>query len=89
MKDLAKATAFYENVFGWKKNDHSNESITFIQLEGLLFSLYPTDKLAEDAEVEMMESQGYKSISLAHNVKSEKEVDQLIAELESTRGYQL
>lgn len=81
--DLAISTQFYEEAFGWKKVAPSNESITFIELNsGLLLSLYPKDKLAEDAGVSP-KGTGFKAFSLAHNVRSKKEVDQTIAELES------
>lgn len=80
--DLEISTQFYEKAFGWKKVPPSNESITFIELDGgMLLSLYPKDKLAEDAGVSP-KGEGFKAFSLAHNLRSKEEVDQTIAALE-------
>lgn len=79
--DVATATTFYETVFGWEKLPSSNENITFMQLNGLLFSLYQLDKLAEDAEVKPGSNSGFKGFTLAHNVRSREEVDALVATL--------
>jgi uncharacterized glyoxalase superfamily protein PhnB len=44
-------------------------------------SLYPREKLAEDAQVPH-EGNGFKGFTLAHNLRSKAEVDQLFSELE-------
>ena len=80
VSDLKKATHFYETAFGWVKMPASNDFITFFQLNGILLSLYPNDKLAEDATVSP-EGSGFKGFTLAHNVRSEQEVDELIETL--------
>lgn len=80
VSDLQKATHFYETAFGWTKTSASNEFITFFQLNGLLLSLFPNDKLAEDATVSP-EGSGFKGFTLAHNLRSEQEVDELIQSL--------
>lgn len=80
--DLNIATTFYENAFGWKKTEASNENITFFQLNGILLSLYPRDKLAEDAGVSH-EGSGFKGFTMAYNTRSKEEVDRFIEELEA------
>ena len=82
VSDLKRSTEFYENAFGWTKSEHSNDFITFFQLNGIMLSLYPNDKLAEDATVKPNNS-GFKGFTIAHNVRSEKEVDDLIENLRS------
>ncbi len=82
VKDLQVSSQFYEEKFGWKKMKSSNEGITFFQLNGILLSLYPNDKLAEDATVSP-EGQGFKGFTLAFNTRTKEEVDTLIAELEA------
>lgn len=82
VKDLKKSTKFYEDNFGWTKSEHSNDFITFFQLNGIMLSLYPNDKLADDATVNP-DGSGFKGFTLAHNVRSEKEVEELIEYLRS------
>jgi uncharacterized protein len=82
VSDLKKSKDFYENKFGWKPAAHSNENISFYELNGLQLALFPAHSLAEDAGVPEAGS-GFKKFTIAHNVGSEKEVDDLIKELES------
>lgn len=74
--DLEVATKFYEEKLGWKKMASSNEDISFFQLNGILLSLYPREKLAEDATVSA-EGKGFKGFTLAYNTRSKEEVDLL------------
>lgn len=80
--DLTIAADFYENKFGWQRLPTSTAEIVFFQLNGLQLALFPRSELAEDAGVPL-DASGFKSFSLAHNLRSEKAVDELIAELES------
>lgn len=82
VNDLKVSSRFYEETFGWKKMTSSNESIAFFQLNGILLSLYPKDKLAEDAMVSP-EGNGFKGFSLAYNTRTKEEVDILVKTLES------
>ncbi|MEX0290199.1 MAG: VOC family protein [Flavobacteriaceae bacterium] len=82
VSDLQGATDFYEHKFGWKKMDSSNESISFFHLNGILLSLYPREKLAEDATVDPIGS-GFKGFSLAYNTRTKEEVDDLVSDLEA------
>ena len=72
--DLARSTAFYERL-GWEKSPASQDSVTFIKLKGTVLGLYSRAGLAEDAGVEDSEP-GFTGTSLAHNLSSEKEVDE-------------
>ncbi|MEO1010955.1 MAG: VOC family protein [Bacteroidota bacterium] len=81
VNDLQVANAFYEETFGWIKMDSSNENISFFQLNGILLSLYPREKLAEDAKVSPT-GKGFKAFSLAYNTRTKEEVDQLFHDLE-------
>lgn len=82
VNNLELATQFYEEKFGWDKMKSSNESISFFQLNGILLSLYPNDKLAEDATVDSKGS-GFKKFTLAYNTRTKQEVDDLIETLEA------
>lgn len=82
VSDLKKSKNFYEQVFGWKPTAASNDSVVFFQLNGIVLSLFGSDALADDANVSS-EGSGFRKFSLAHNVRSEKEVDELIAAVRS------
>ncbi len=81
VNNLEVSNGFYENIFGWKKLKSSNESISFFQLNGILLSLYPKDKLAEDAGVSH-EGNGFKAFSLAFNTRTKDEVDDLVTDFQ-------
>ena len=80
--ELKRSKDFYENTLGWKPVPNSNENIVFYKLNGVLLALFSADALAEDAGVSSSGS-GFRKFTLAHNVGSEKEVDELVRLLES------
>ena len=82
VKNLQRSRDFYINIFGWKPLETSNESILFFQLNGIQLALFPQESLADDAGVPS-DGKGFRGFSLAHNVRSEKEVDELVASLEA------
>ncbi len=79
VSDLKKSTAFYETKFAWKKSESSNEHISFFALNGMQLALYERKELAKDATVNL-DGNGFKGFTISYNTRSEKEVDQLIAE---------
>ncbi len=82
VSDLKSATAFYVEKFGWECTKNSTDAITFIKLNGILLSLYPREKLAEDANVSSI-GNGFKGVTLAYNTRSKDEVDQIFVDLEA------
>ena len=82
VKNLQRSRDFYINIFGWKPLETSNESILFFHLNGIQLALFPQESLADDAGVPA-DGKGFRGFSLAHNVRSEKEVDELVASLEA------
>jgi catechol 2,3-dioxygenase-like lactoylglutathione lyase family enzyme len=82
VEDLKASTAFYQEKFGWQLTDASNEHISFFQLNGVLLSLYPREKLAEDAKVPH-EGSGFKGFTLAYNTRTKEEVDEIFETLGS------
>ncbi len=87
VNSLELSSRFYEEKFGWKKMKSSNDGISFFQLNGILLSLYPREKLAEDATVSA-EGNGFKGFTLAFNTRTKEEVDTLIETLE-TKGVKI
>src|SRR5688572_19338677 len=80
--DLQTSIDFYENKFGWKRSEMSNDDLIVYDLNGMHIALYPREELAKDALVNA-EGHGFKGFTIAHNVWSEKEVDDLIKTLRS------
>lgn len=79
--DLEKSLNFYEKGLGWKKSSSSNENIAFFPLGGIVLGLYGRHELAEDITIPE-EGKGFSGITLAYNTKSEKEVDEVLVEVE-------
>jgi len=82
VSNIDVAADFYENKLGWKRHGNSMGDIVFFQLNGMQLALYPVQELAKDATVSA-DGEGFKGFTLAHNVRSEKEVDDLISTLKS------
>ncbi len=82
VEDIAASRAFYEGL-GWKASSASNDSVVFIKLGGISLGLYGREALAEDANVPAGEKPGFAGIALAHNARSEAEVDEILREAES------
>lgn len=82
VRDLEVSRKFYTETLGWKPSTASNDGITFIQAGGVVLALFLREELAKDALV-LAEGDGFTGFTLAHNVNSEKEVDDVIADLKS------
>ena len=80
VSDLKISTDFYENKFGWKRSDLSNESLVLYALNGIHIALYDREELAKDATVDPV-GDGFKGFTIAYNARSEKDVDDLISSL--------
>lgn len=74
--DLGRAAAFYE-ALGWTKTAAGNESVVFLQGEGLVLSLFGRKDLAADVGLSMEGSAPFPSITLAINFSGEAEVDRV------------
>jgi uncharacterized protein len=64
--DLQKSKTFYREALGWEPAKGSDENIVFFNHGGIILSLYPFEKLAEDAGVPA-EKSGFSGIALAIN----------------------
>ncbi len=78
VKDVARSRAFYE-ALGFKASTASQESVTFLDGGGVVLGLYGRAPLAEDATVEDS-APGFSGVALAHNARSEADVDAALAE---------
>jgi hypothetical protein len=77
VKDLNSSIDFYENKFGWKRSELSNNELIIYQLNGIYLALYSRNELAKDATVDSV-GNGFKGFTFSYNERSEKEVDDLI-----------
>lgn len=76
VENLEAAVAFYRDGLGFPQME-SPPGVAFFTLNGTWLGLYGREALAEDANI-CAEGSGFKGVALAHNVSSEKEVDELI-----------
>ena len=79
VRDFAKSLAFYRDGLGFTAPNYKDggDHVLF-HLDGTWLSLYPRDKLAEDATVPD-DGRGFSGITLAHNVKSKADADAVFA----------
>lgn len=76
--DLERSVEFYQKGLGFPKLD-SPPGVAFFNLNGTWLGLSPRESLAKDAGVSPLGS-GYRGFNLAHNVASEAEVEQVMAQ---------
>lgn len=83
VSDLARSKAFYE-ALGWRGQEVAET--VFFQAGGLGLVLWGREKLARDCGLEPGQTGGFGGIALAHNVRSEAEVDELLTAVEGAGG---
>jgi uncharacterized protein len=82
--DLPREIRFYQEVLGLPRIETPPE-VAFFEMGKTWLALYPRGELAKDAGVPA-EGSGFAGFSLAHNVGSPAEVDQLLATVASGGG---
>ncbi|MDS0283977.1 VOC family protein [Haloarcula onubensis] len=86
VKDLDESIQFYRDGLDLPMRDREPDSdVAFFTLKGAWLSVYPREKLAEDATVPD-DGTGFSGMTLAHNVTSEDEVDAVLAEAKAAGG---
>jgi catechol 2,3-dioxygenase-like lactoylglutathione lyase family enzyme len=80
VRDLPRARAFYE-ALGWKTGAGPDDDVVFFQAGGMIVALWGRDELAADSVVE--DAGGWGGVTLAHNVRSPAEVDEVLAQAEA------
>lgn len=84
--DLARATAFYEGVLALPRIPMPpGADVAFFEMGRTWLALYPRHLLAEDARVPN-DGGGFPGFALAHNVRSQPEVDALLAHVAAGGG---
>jgi uncharacterized protein len=82
--DMARSRAFYE-AMGFRVSGASQGDIVFFQAGGQALALYPWDKLADDAE-SPPSGDGFRGVTLAHNVREKSEVAPVLAAAAAAGG---
>ena len=73
--DVTRARRFYEGL-GWRGQEV--EETVFFQTGGLALVLWGRDKVAADAGLDDRGTDGFGGMTLAHNVRSREEVDEVL-----------
>lgn len=82
--DFPRAVSFYRDGLGWTPI-RVMEKVAFFQMPGFVFALYPRDLLAEDANLKN-DGGGFGGITLAINARSERGVEDMLAEASAKGG---
>lgn len=78
VSNLKTSLRFYRDGLGFPTHDYKEGAgVVFFEMEGVWLALFPKEELAKDANT-AAEGSGFNGITLAHNVKTEKEVDEVI-----------
>jgi hypothetical protein len=78
VRNMAAAIEFYEHGLGFPRMESPPE-VAFFTLNGTWLGLYGREAPAEDARV-AAEGSGFEGFTLAHNVESEAQVDEVVAQ---------
>jgi catechol 2,3-dioxygenase-like lactoylglutathione lyase family enzyme len=81
--DLATARAFYE-ALGWKSGAAPADDVVFFQCGCMIVALWSRERLAEDSAV--ADGGGWGGVTLAYNVRSPAEVDEVIEQARAAGG---
>ncbi len=80
--DLPRAVGFYEKALGWKA-EASPPGVVFFDLSGFVLALWPHADMANDLGITAGDLPAYRGSALAHNARSEAEVDAVFDRLKT------
>lgn len=84
--DIDESIRFYRDGLGFPLHERDADSdVAFFTLDGTWLSVYPRERLAEDATVPD-EGTGFSGVTFAHNVPTKEEVDAILEEAQSAGG---
>ncbi len=79
VRDLARSLTFYRDGLGLPTTRKADDGIIFFQTQGTCLELFPYEELAKDvADDFLVERAKFSGITLAHNVRTKEEVDQIL-----------
>ena len=81
--DLKRSLAFYRDGLGLPTSAEEDPKIVFFRTGGVCLALYPHDELARDVSEDFAGARGgFSGVTLAHNVRTREEVDEVLAQAE-------
>lgn len=80
--DFERSVNFYEKGLGWKRSEKSMDGLALFPLGGITLALYSRQELADDATLTYYPTE-FAGLTLSYNAKSEKEVDNVLKEVEA------
>jgi len=78
VEDVPRSRRFYEGL-GWHVDggaEDPSDPVVFFQAGGIILALWERKRLAEDSGVQ--DGEGWGGVTLAHNVRSPQEVDDVL-----------
>ena|SRR5579872_756797 len=79
VKDLETSLRFYRDGMGFPTTKKTEDGIIFFQTQGVCLALYPYEKLGGDVSEKFAGPRSkFTGITLAHNVRTRVEVDQVL-----------
>lgn len=79
VNDLAVSLKFYRDGLGFQTTRSADEGIIFFKLHGTSLALYPYEALAKDVSEDfVVQKSKFSGITLAHNVRTKNEVDEIL-----------
>lgn len=87
VKDLERSLRFYRDGLGFPTTWTPDKGVIFFKMNGTALALYPYEELAKDVAPEfVVPKTKFPGISLAHNVRSQEEVDQILNQAKAAGG---
>ena len=78
VNNFSRSLDFYKKGLGFRTKASKKDNIAFFKLNGVMLALYGKKELAKDIGISE-KGHGFPGITLAHNVKSEKEVNEILS----------
>lgn len=86
VSDLGRAIRFYRDGLKWPTVIPEGGGVAFINTAGTRLALFPVEELAKDIGGGVVPREGFSGITLAHNVRTQEEVAEVLAFAERAGG---
>jgi catechol 2,3-dioxygenase-like lactoylglutathione lyase family enzyme len=84
VEDLERSLRFYRDGLGLPTTRKAEDGIVFFQTQGTCLELYPYQELAKEVSEDFnVPRSKFSGITIAHNVRTREEVDQVLAAAEA------